>query len=280
MTKLLLRLPWFISTPTLIALAATLAFGTNLLVSDYFERSFLDEADPLAAASLPPTSAAPRPPVNSTTRPQSTITPALTTATPSAPPTSSPPASDPSPAELASEVLAESVVTLATTTATAALATTTPVPDRTPAPTPETQAEPPTDPSNTPVPLNPQPTTPPITPSLTPLPTGVLYQGTFRGGFPGHNGSGTAKVLRTEEGQLFLRFEDFSVTNGPDLYVFLTVGGDSNVEAGLNLGFNKATDGNINYDIPAGTDLSAFDSVVIWCDAADIPFAIAALTPA
>ncbi len=208
MTKLLLRFPWFISTPTLIALAAALAFGANLMVSDYFERSFLDEVNPLAASGIP----------------------TATVATPLLAPSPTVPASD-------------STLPLPTSEVEAA----------TPEPT-----------------LSPEPTAALSQP-------GVIASGTFRDGAPGHNGSGTATLLRDENGQLFLRFEDFSVTNGPDLFVYLTTGGDSNVEAGLNLGSNKATDGNINYEIPPSIDVSQYDSVVIWCDAANVTFAVATL---
>jgi hypothetical protein len=48
---LLLKLPWFVSAPVVLALTVVMAFGFNYLLSDYFERSFLDEASPLAAAS-------------------------------------------------------------------------------------------------------------------------------------------------------------------------------------------------------------------------------------
>ncbi|WP_256794857.1 DM13 domain-containing protein [Terrabacter sp. Ter38] len=33
-----------------------------------------------------------------------------------------------------------------------------------------------------------------------------------------------------------------------------------------------ATDGNQNYAVPAGTDLSDLTSVVIWCDRFDVAF--------
>ena len=110
---------------------------------------------------------------------------------------------------------------------------------------------------------------------------GVLLRGTVRDGEPGHNGEGTALLLRDESGQLFLRFEEFSVTNGPDLFVILSTDPDAYVTDGsINLGGLKATDGNINYEIPADADISGIRSVVVWCRSFDVDFAVATLEPA
>ncbi|HYY87998.1 MAG TPA: DM13 domain-containing protein, partial [Chloroflexota bacterium] len=37
-----------------------------------------------------------------------------------------------------------------------------------------------------------------------------------------HRGEGTARLLELSDGQRVLRLEDFRVTNGPDLYVYLS----------------------------------------------------------
>ncbi len=127
---------------------------------------------------------------------------------------------------------------------------------------------------------------PAATPTATPTPTappptpvsaaGILAQGTFRDGEPGHTGKGSARLIRDAQGALFLRLEDFSVTNGPDLRVYLTTTGGYDGER-LDLGKLKATDGNQNYPIPAGTDVSKFRSVLIWCEPFRVLFAIATL---
>jgi hypothetical protein len=106
---------------------------------------------------------------------------------------------------------------------------------------------------------------------------GVLRQGEWRDGEPGHNGEGVAKIIRTAEGKLVLRVEMFSVTNGPDLFVVLSPDDDGYADGSLNLGGLKATDGNFNYEIPDGTDLSQYRSAVVWCRGADITFAYAPL---
>jgi hypothetical protein len=104
----------------------------------------------------------------------------------------------------------------------------------------------------------------------------VLAQGTFRDGEPGHRGSGKATLGRDAAGKTFLVFENFSVTNGPDLHVVLGSSPDGGGQ-GLDLGKLKATDGNFNYAIPDGTDLSQFKSVTIWCASFPTIFAVATL---
>ena len=46
------------------------------------------------------------------------------------------------------------------------------------------------------------------------------------------------------------------------------------------LGDLKATDGNQNYAVPVGTDLSGLTSVVIWCDRFDVAFGSAPIRSA
>ncbi|MGE3073369.1 MAG: DM13 domain-containing protein [Dehalococcoidia bacterium] len=106
----------------------------------------------------------------------------------------------------------------------------------------------------------------------------VVARGTFRDGEPGHHGEGTAQVIQDSTGNLLLRLEAFSVTNGPDLFVVLSSEPDKYEASGaLDLGGLKATDGNFNYEIPAGTPLNDFKSVIIWCRQFDVTFAVAAL---
>ncbi len=47
----------------------------------------------------------------------------------------------------------------------------------------------------------------------------------------------------------------------------------------MNLGKLKGNVGNQNYTIPAGTDVSGFGSVVIWCQLFGVLFSPAALEP-
>ena len=69
-----------------------------------------------------------------------------------------------------------------------------------------------------------------------------------------HNAQGVAKVIPIEGGGNVLRLEDLVVTNGPDLYVYLST--DKSASDFVNLGRLKANIGNQNYQIPEGTDMN------------------------
>jgi hypothetical protein len=104
----------------------------------------------------------------------------------------------------------------------------------------------------------------------------VLYAGTFIGVNDGiHNAEGQAKVIKLSDGSNFVRLEDFRSTNGPDLYVYLSTD-KSNFDF-VNLGRLKGNVGNQNYEIPQGTDLSKYDTVLIWCQAFSVLFGSAEL---
>lgn len=95
--------------------------------------------------------------------------------------------------------------------------------------------------------------------------------GTFSGAGDGvHNASGTATVLHLEDGSAVLRLEDFRVTNGPDLFVYLST--DKGASDYVDLGMLKANNGNQNYELPEGTDLSKYDNVIIWCKSFSVYF--------
>jgi hypothetical protein len=100
---------------------------------------------------------------------------------------------------------------------------------------------------------------------------GLLLTGSFVGVGDGiHDAEGTAMVIPLENGGSVLRLEDFSVTNGPDLYVYLST--DQSASDFVNLGRLKANIGNQNYEIPAGTDMTKYDMVLIWCRAFSVLF--------
>jgi Electron transfer DM13 len=93
-----------------------------------------------------------------------------------------------------------------------------------------------------------------------------------------HNAEGVAKEISTEDGRKFIRFENFKVTNGPDLYVYLAT--DQSASDFVDIGKLKANNGNQNYEIPDGTDLAKYKTVVIWCKAFSVLFGSAELTAA
>jgi Electron transfer DM13 len=93
-----------------------------------------------------------------------------------------------------------------------------------------------------------------------------------------HNAEGIAKVFLLQDGNSILRLENLHVTNGPDLYLYLSP--DKSVSDFVNIGKLKANNGNQNYEIPAGTDLSKYDTVLIWCRPFSVLFGSAELSGA
>lgn len=94
--------------------------------------------------------------------------------------------------------------------------------------------------------------------------------GVFVDGEKNYETSGTIQTIRAEDG-LYLRFEDFQTTNGPDLFVYLIQPGMETTE-GISLGSLKGNTGNQNYLVPEDVDLTQYSTVVIWCRAFDADF--------
>jgi hypothetical protein len=110
----------------------------------------------------------------------------------------------------------------------------------------------------------------------------VVSEGSFVDADSLHQGSGTAAIFQ-QGNQRVLRFEDFSVTNGPDLHVILTrhpaPGGRSDVgDDYVDLGSLKGNLGNQNYEIPTSVDLSQYQGVVIYCVPFHVVFSTATLS--
>jgi hypothetical protein len=110
-------------------------------------------------------------------------------------------------------------------------------------------------------------------------PSAALLEGEFQGADDFHFGSGQARLIEKATGELVLSLEDFSVLNGPDLFVYLSSDPDGWNEDAVLLGDLKATDGSFSYDVPAGVDPADVRSAVIWCRAFGVLFAHAALEP-
>jgi hypothetical protein len=119
---------------------------------------------------------------------------------------------------------------------------------------------------------------PSVTPSaVTGSPALAERRGAFHGQDDFHFGRGTARLFATADG-VFVRFENFAVRNGPDLYVYLSPSSNGYAGKGnLELGRLKASEGNQNYRLPAGTDPAAYKSVVVWCKQFAVQFAVATL---
>ena len=90
-----------------------------------------------------------------------------------------------------------------------------------------------------------------------------------------HNAEGVAKIIQLADGTDILRLQNFKATNGPDLYVYLST--DKTNADIVNLGRLKGNIGNQNYLIPAGTDITKYNTALIWCRAFSVIFGSAQL---
>jgi electron transfer DM13 len=98
-------------------------------------------------------------------------------------------------------------------------------------------------------------------------------QGEFVG-LKGHDAKGNAEIISV--GKIaFLRFENFEVTNGPDLHVYMTIDGD--VTSGIDLGKLKGSIGDQNYALNS-VDIKTYPVVVIYSQPFHIYFAEAKLS--
>ncbi len=99
-----------------------------------------------------------------------------------------------------------------------------------------------------------------------------------------HRGTGTASLYALPDGSHVVRFEDFKVTNGPDLYVYLAKhpdpkSADDVTDGGfVSLGKLKGNIGNQNYVIPDDVNVDDYGSVVVWCQLFGVLFSPAAFT--
>jgi hypothetical protein len=116
-------------------------------------------------------------------------------------------------------------------------------------------------------------------------PTPVLVR---RGTFISHEHAttGTAEIIRLEDGRHVLGLRGLNTSNGPDLHVWLTNApviegrdGWHVFDDGLyvSVGPLKGNIGDQVYDIPAEVDLARISSVSIWCDRFNVSFGAATL---
>lgn len=111
----------------------------------------------------------------------------------------------------------------------------------------------------------------------------TLETGKFHGKV--HATSGRATVYQEADGKLVLRLTNFKTSNGPDVHVILVATKDAGDDANflksnterLELGKLKGNEGDQNYEIPAGTDLTKFQTVSIYCERFNANFGAAPL---
>jgi hypothetical protein len=122
-------------------------------------------------------------------------------------------------------------------------------------------------------------------PMREPMPAGsarTLASGSFHKG--AHDTKGTATLYQLPDGTRVLRLAGFETSNGPDVRVLLVSAADpmdnDSVKNAtrLELGKLKGNIGDQNYEIPAGADLAAYKSVVIWCNRFSVNFGAAPLS--
>jgi hypothetical protein len=114
--------------------------------------------------------------------------------------------------------------------------------------------------------------------SSKPIQTGVFHGQV-------HSTSGRASTYKGSDGKMTLRLTNFKTSNGPDVHVLLIAASDAqdndnflknNVDR-VELGKLKGNEGDQNYDIPAGTDLTKFHTVAIYCERFNANFGTAPL---
>lgn len=97
----------------------------------------------------------------------------------------------------------------------------------------------------------------------------VISEGRFQNGV--HETIGTATIHQLADGKRVLRLSDFKTSNGPDVRVVLVptnrLKNNEDVKnyQYIELGKLKGNEGDQNYEIPEGIDVSAYGSVSVWC---------------
>jgi hypothetical protein len=97
-----------------------------------------------------------------------------------------------------------------------------------------------------------------------------------------HATTGKASLIKLPGGAHSVQFASLDTSDGPDLYVYLSPHASSSAEKTFGQGFTslgklKGNRGDQVYEIPAGVDVSAIRSVVIWCQRFSAGFAVAPL---
>lgn len=96
----------------------------------------------------------------------------------------------------------------------------------------------------------------------------LKYSGVFMNGNEGAV-KGTANIY-LNDGKYQLQLKDFSVTNGPDLHVYLSK--ETQPINFIDLGKLKSTNGNQVYDIPGTPDFSEYKFALVHCQQYDVLF--------
>src|SRR5438045_5006374 len=111
----------------------------------------------------------------------------------------------------------------------------------------------------------------------------TLITGKFHGKI--HATSGRATVYQEADRRLVLLLTNVKTSNRPDVHVILVTTKDAMDDANflkdntgkVELGKLKGNEGDQNYEIPAGTDLTKFRTVSVYCERFNANFGAAPL---
>lgn len=91
-----------------------------------------------------------------------------------------------------------------------------------------------------------------------------------------HPASGQVRIVQTGD-ETIIRYENYKTINGPDVRVYLSK--DLDAKNYIDLGPIKGTEGNINYPVPKGIDVSEYRYALTWCEDFSVLFNSADLSP-
>jgi hypothetical protein len=77
----------------------------------------------------------------------------------------------------------------------------------------------------------------------------VIKRGSFEGADDAHRGSGTVQLLRAAGNRLILRLDEFRVTNGPSLHIYVVEDPQIPTREFFDIGRLRGTTGSQNYEI-------------------------------
>lgn len=119
-----------------------------------------------------------------------------------------------------------------------------------------------------------------INPITTTTPGVVAkYSGNFIA-TSGHTANGTAKIFYDSSTTKYtLKFENFNVTSGPDLKVYLSKDAPPTTGNFINLGALKSNSGNQSYEITGAPNFLEYKYVLVHCQQYNHLFASANLNP-
>lgn len=114
----------------------------------------------------------------------------------------------------------------------------------------------------------------------------ALKRGEFTGK-DGHECSGTVTLAEDDQGY-FLQFEDYEMTQGPDVFCYVTPAADPDTGEEIGAGTKVRIDGGADggeltktgtfaQSLPDGVDVDALRGVAAWCDDFSVPFGAATL---